>query len=93
LGCIKNLYLPSIAKRNLSARADKAQLGKLNGQKRWLEDSESLQQGREDKNVFTRLWKSLRNLPNDTSSSSNSRSIFDRLKIPKALPDLKDRTK
>ncbi len=28
---------------------NKAQLGKLNGQKRWLEDSESLQQGREDK--------------------------------------------
>ncbi|MCY9863021.1 BatD family protein [Vibrio coralliirubri] len=72
---------------------DKAQLGKLNGQKRWLEDSESLQQGREDKNVFTRLWKSLRKLPSDESNSSNSRSIFDRLKIPKALPDLKDRTK
>ncbi|MEZ8692125.1 BatD family protein [Vibrio splendidus] len=68
---------------------DKAQLGKLNGQKRWLEDSESLQQGREDKNVFTRLWKSLRKLPSDKSNSSNSRSIFDRLKIPKALPDLK----
>ncbi|NOI89731.1 protein BatD [Vibrio splendidus] len=72
---------------------DKAQLGKLNRQKRWLEDSEALQQGREDKNVFTRLWRGLRNLPNDTSNSSNSRSIFDRLKIPKALPDLKDRTK
>ncbi|MEZ9363486.1 BatD family protein [Vibrio sp. 10N.222.54.B12] len=72
---------------------DKAQLGKLNGQKRWLEDSEALQQGREDKNVFTRLWKSLRKLPSDKSNSSNSRSIFDRLKIPKALPDLKDRTK
>ncbi|UOE86277.1 BatD family protein [Vibrio splendidus] len=72
---------------------NKAQLGKLNGQKRWLEDSESLQQGREDKNVFTRLWKSLRKLPSDKSNSSNSRSIFDRLKIPKALPDLKDRTK
>ncbi|MFA0112901.1 BatD family protein [Vibrio sp. 10N.261.46.E11] len=72
---------------------NKAQLGKLNGQKRWIEDSESLQQGREDKNVFTRLWRGLRNLPNDTSNSSNSRSIFDRLKIPKALPDLKDRTK
>ncbi|MCC4786504.1 BatD family protein [Vibrio splendidus] len=72
---------------------DKAQLGKLNGQKRWLEDSESLQQGREDKNVFTRLWKSLRKLPSDESNSSNPRSIFDRLKIPKALPDLKDRTK
>ncbi|OEE61306.1 BatD family protein [Vibrio splendidus] len=72
---------------------DKAQLGKLNGQKRWLEDSESLQQGREDKNVFTRLWKSLRKLPSDKSNSSNSRSVFDRLKIPKALPDLKDRTK
>ena len=72
---------------------DKVQLGKLNGQKRWLEDSEALQQGREDKNVFTRLWKGLGNLPADTSNSSNSRSIFDRLKIPKALPDLKDRTK
>ncbi|MFA0238589.1 MULTISPECIES: BatD family protein [Vibrio] len=72
---------------------NKAQLGKLNGQKRWIEDSESLQQGREDKNVFTRLWRGLRNLPNDTSNSSNSRSIFDRLKIPKALPNLKDRTK
>ncbi|MGF1851036.1 BatD family protein [Vibrio satsumensis] len=72
---------------------DKVQLGKLNGQKRWLEDSEALQQGREDKNVFTRLWKGLRYLPADTSNSSNSRSIFDRLKIPKALPDLKDRTK
>jgi hypothetical protein len=72
---------------------DKAQLGKLDRQKRWLEDSEALQQGREDKNVFTRLWKSLRKLPSDKSNSSNSRSIFDRLKIPKALPDLKDRTK
>ncbi|MEZ8038270.1 BatD family protein [Vibrio sp. 1F263] len=75
------------------AQLGKAQLGKLNGQKRWLEDSESLQQGREDKNVFTRLWRGLRNLRNDKSNSSNSRSIFDRLKIPKALPDLKDRTK
>lgn len=72
---------------------NKAQLGKLNGQKRWLEDSESLQQGCEDKNVFTRLWKSLRKLPSDKSNSSNSRSIFDRLNPPKALPDLKDRTK
>ncbi|NOI34275.1 protein BatD [Vibrio cyclitrophicus] len=71
----------------------KAQLGKLNGQKCWLEDSEALQQGREDKSVFTRLWKGIRNFPGDTSNSSNSRSIFDRLKIPKALPDLKDRTK
>ncbi|CAK2842690.1 Oxygen tolerance protein BatD [Vibrio crassostreae] len=71
----------------------KAQLGKLNGQKRWIEDSQSLQQGREDKSVFTRLWRGLRNLPNDKSNSSHSRSIFDRLKIPRALPDLKDRTK
>ncbi|KPM01743.1 BatD family protein [Vibrio splendidus] len=75
------------------AQLGKAQLGKLDRQKRWLEDSEALQQGREDKNVFTRLWKSLRKLPSDKSNSSNSRSIFDRLKIPKALPDLKDRTK
>ncbi|MGF1838410.1 BatD family protein [Vibrio atlanticus] len=75
------------------AQLSKEQLGKANEQKRWIEDSESLQQGREDKNVFTRLWRGLRNLPNDTSNSSNSRSIFDRLKIPKALPDLKDRTK
>ncbi|WP_261886278.1 BatD family protein [Vibrio pomeroyi] len=71
----------------------KAQLGKLNGQKRWVEDSEALQQGREDKNVFARLWRGLRNLPGDQSNSSYSRSIFARLKIPKALPDLKDRTK
>ncbi|CAK2135962.1 Protein BatD [Vibrio crassostreae] len=71
----------------------KAQLGKLNGQKRWVEDSEALQQGREDKNVFTRLWRGLSNLPSDQSNSSHSRSIFARLKIPKALPDLKDRTK
>ncbi|RPF04780.1 oxygen tolerance protein BatD [Vibrio crassostreae] len=71
----------------------KAQLGNLNGQKRWVEDSEALQQGREDKNVFARLWRGLRNLPSDQSNSSHSRSIFARLKIPKALPDLKDRTK
>ena len=71
----------------------KAQLGKLNGQKRWVEDSEALQQGREDKNVFARLWRGLGNLPSDQSNSSHSRSIFARLKIPKALPDLKDRTK
>ena len=71
----------------------KAQLGKLNGQKRWVEDSEALQQGSEDKNVFARLWRGLRNLPSDQSNSSHSRSIFARLKIPKALPDLKDRTK
>ncbi|WP_210448963.1 BatD family protein [Vibrio crassostreae] len=71
----------------------KAQLGKLNGQKRWVEDSEALQQGREDKNVFARLWRGLRNLPSDQSTPSHSRSIFARLKIPKALPDLKDRTK
>lgn len=71
----------------------KAQLGKLNGQKSWVEDSEALQQGREDKNVFARLWRGLRNLPGDQSNSSHSRSIFARLKIPKALPDLKDRTK
>ncbi|TWD33417.1 oxygen tolerance protein BatD [Vibrio crassostreae] len=71
----------------------KAQLGKLNGQKRWVEDSEALQQGSEDKNVFARLWRGLRNLPSDQSNSSHSRSIFACLKIPKALPDLKDRTK
>ncbi|WP_210441837.1 BatD family protein [Vibrio crassostreae] len=71
----------------------KAQLGNLNGQKRWVEDSEALQQGREDKNVFARLWRGLRNLPSDQSNSSHSRSIFARLKIPKALSDLKDRTK
>ncbi len=75
------------------AQLGKAQHGKSNGQKRWLEDSEALQQGSEDKNVFTRLLKGLRNLPNDKSSQSESRSIFDRLKIPKALPDLKGRTK
>ncbi len=51
-----------------------------------------LQQGREDRNVFSRLWKGLRNLPSDESNSSNSRSIFDRLRVPKALPDLKDKT-
>ncbi|MCG9640625.1 BatD family protein [Vibrio sp. Isolate34] len=71
----------------------KAQLGKLNGQKRWVEDSEALQQGREDKNVFARLWRGLGNLLSDQSNSSHSRSIFARLKIPKALPDLKERTK
>ncbi|OED89044.1 BatD family protein [Vibrio crassostreae] len=75
------------------AQHDKAKNGKSNGQKRWLEDSEALQQGCEDKNVFTRLWKGLRNLPNEKSSQSQSRSIAARLKIPKALPNLKDRTK
>ena len=74
-------------------KLSKAQLGKLNGQKRWVEDSEALQQGYEDKNVFTRLWRGLRNLPSDQSNSSHSHSIFARLKIPKALPDLKDKTK
>ena len=49
---------------------NKAQLGKLNGQKRWLEDSEALQQGREDKNVFTRLWRGLRNLPSDNQTQA-----------------------
>ncbi|MEZ9290385.1 BatD family protein [Vibrio lentus] len=75
-------------------RRDTAQLelGKASGQKRWMEDSEALQQGREDRNVFSRLWQGLRNLPSDESNSSNSRSIFDRLRIPKALPDLKDKT-
>ncbi|MFA0654205.1 BatD family protein [Vibrio sp. 10N.222.49.C12] len=75
------------------AQHDKAKNGKSNGKKRWLEDSEALQQGCEDKNVFTRLWKGLRNLPNEKSSQSQSRSIAARLKIPKALPNLKDRTK
>ncbi|NAZ51803.1 hypothetical protein GL177_00260 [Vibrio toranzoniae] len=74
-------------------KLSKVQLGKFNGQKRWVEDSEALQQGYEDKNVFTRLWRGLRNLPSDQSNSSHSRSIFARLKIPKALPDLKDKTK
>ncbi|PMH29949.1 hypothetical protein BCU71_16645 [Vibrio lentus] len=78
----------------LQLRRETAQLelGKASGQKRWLEDSEALQQGREDRNVFSRLWKGLRNLPSDESNSSDSRSIFDRLRIPKALPDLKDKT-
>ena len=74
-------------------KLSKAQLGKLNGQKRWVEDSEALQQGYEDKNVFTRLWRGLSNLSNDQLNSSHSRSIFSRLKIPKALPDLKNKTK
>ncbi|MGF1744440.1 BatD family protein [Vibrio minamisatsumaniensis] len=75
------------------AQFGKAQHGKSNRQKRWLEDSEALQQGREDNNVFTRLWKGLGKVSNDKSSQSKSHSIFARLKIPKALPDLKDRTK
>ncbi|MFL9758032.1 BatD family protein [Vibrio cyclitrophicus] len=79
--------------RQLRIETTQLELGKVSTEKRWLEDSESLQQGREDKSVFTRLWKGIRNFPGDTSNSSNSRSIFDRLKIPKALPDLKDRTK
>lgn len=78
--------------RQLRRETAQLELGKASGQKRWLEDSEALQQGREDRNVFSRLWKGLRNLPNDKSSPSNSRSIFDRLRIPKALPDLKDTT-
>ncbi|MGF1848646.1 BatD family protein [Vibrio lentus] len=78
--------------RQLRRETAQLELGKASGQKRWLEDSEALQQGREDRNVFSRLWKGLRNLPSDESNSSNSRSIFDRLRIPKALPDLKDKT-
>ncbi|MFA0146390.1 BatD family protein [Vibrio lentus] len=78
--------------RQLRRETAQLELGKASGQKRWLEDSEALQQGREDRNVFSRLWKGLRNLPCDESNSSNSRSIFDRLRIPKALPDLKDKT-
>ncbi|OBT22684.1 hypothetical protein A9266_11440 [Vibrio tasmaniensis] len=78
--------------RQLRRETAQLELGKASGQKRWLENSEALQQGREDRNVFSRLWKGLRNLPNDKSSPSNSRSIFDRLRIPKALPDLKDKT-
>ena len=78
--------------RQLRRETAQLELGKASGQKRWLEDSEALQQGREDRNVFSRLWKGLRNLPSDKLSPSNSRSIFDRLRIPKALPDLKDKT-
>ncbi|MEZ8631366.1 BatD family protein [Vibrio lentus] len=78
--------------RQLRRETAQLELGKASGQKRWLEDSEALQQGREDRNVFSRLWKGLRNLPCDESNSSHSRSIFDRLRIPKALPDLKDKT-
>ncbi|MEZ8697198.1 BatD family protein [Vibrio lentus] len=78
--------------RQLRRETAQLELGKASGQKRWMEDSEALQQGREDRNVFSRLWKGLRNLPSDESNSSNSRSIFDRLRIPKALPDLKDKT-
>ena len=69
----------------------KAQLGKLNGQKRWVEDSEALQQGCKDQAVFTRLWRGSRNLSSGKSKSGASRTIISRLKIPKALPDLKDR--
>ena len=78
--------------RQLRRETAQLELGKASGQKRWLEDSEALQQGREDRNVFSRLWKGLRNLPSDKLNPSNSRSIFDRLRIPKALPDLKDKT-
>ncbi|MEZ9318157.1 BatD family protein [Vibrio lentus] len=78
--------------RQLRRETAQLELGKASGQKRWMEDSEALQQGREDRNVFSRLWKGLRNLPSDKLSPSNSRSIFDRLRIPKALPDLKDKT-
>ncbi|MFS1463382.1 BatD family protein [Vibrio lentus] len=78
--------------RQLRRETAQLELGKASGQKRWLEDSEALQQGREDRNVFSRLWKGLSNLPSDKLIPSNSRSIFDRLRIPKALPDLKDKT-
>lgn len=69
------------------------ELGAANTQKCWLEDSKALQRGCEDKKVFTRLWKGLCSLPNDKSNLINSRSITVRLTIPKALPDLKDRTR
>ncbi|MCC4785762.1 hypothetical protein CSB62_17405 [Vibrio splendidus] len=78
--------------RQLRRETAQLELGKASGQKRWMEDSEALQKGREDRNVFSRLWNGLRNLPSDKLNPSNSRSIFDRLRIPKALPDLKDKT-
>ncbi|MFS1490536.1 BatD family protein [Vibrio splendidus] len=86
--------------RQLRSETTQLELNKASSQKRWVEDSEALQQGREDKKVFIRLWKGLRILPSDQSMSLdggtgkvNSRSIIGRLKVPKALPDLKDRTK
>lgn len=69
------------------------ELSKASTEKLWLDDSTALQQGHEDKNVFKRLWKGLKKLANDRSNSHVSRSIAGRLKIPKALPDLKDKIK
>ncbi|MEZ9417769.1 hypothetical protein AB4189_26960, partial [Vibrio sp. 10N.286.49.E1] len=83
--------------RQLRSETTQLELNKASSQKRWVEDSEALQQGREDKKVFIRLWKDLRILPSDQSMSPdgvtgkvNSRSIIGRLKVPKSLPDLKD---
>ena len=90
---LRTFIYRQLRKQTSQLEMNKAQLGKSNGQKRWVEDSEALQQGREDKNVFTRLWRELRSLPSTQTDSRHSRSIFARLKIPKGLPDLKDRTK
>ncbi len=75
--------------RQLRNETSQLELSKANRQKNWKEDSEALQQGREDKNVFIRLWKGLRNLPDDKSNPKSSHSIVSCLKIPKALPDSK----
>lgn len=69
------------------------ELSKASKEKLWLDDSAALQQGHEDKSVFKRLWKGLKKLANGRSNSYVSRSIAGRLKIPKALPDLKDKIK
>ncbi|MDA0151395.1 BatD family protein [Vibrio sp. Makdt] len=69
------------------------ELSKASKEKLWLDDSAALQQGHEDKSVFKRLRKGLKKLANGRTNSNISRSIAGRLKIPKALPDLKDKIK
>lgn len=79
--------------RQLRHQTTELELAKASNEKSWLEDSTALQQGHEDKNLFKRLWKGMKKLANGRTNSDVSRLISGRLKIPKALPDLRDKTK
>ncbi|CAH7416833.1 protein BatD [Vibrio sp. 070316B] len=81
--------------RQLRQHTSELELAKASNENSWQEDSTALQQGHENKSVFKRLLQGLKKLPitNTNGKLDSSRSIVSRLKIPKALPDLKDKTK
>ncbi|WGW01904.1 hypothetical protein QF117_15835 [Vibrio sp. YMD68] len=79
--------------QQLRLQTSQLELSKAMQQAQWQADSERFQQGDENKQVLMRLWKGLRFVSTNPSSYRLFSLILQRLKLPKALPDLEDKLK